>query len=146
MRMFLFDRTQFIYLGELSFAHGKMSTIVLSADGERRLGATVAVWQTQGVAATKDVVAGERQVLVEYMVQTRSSQFMSAVTDWALREQLIPMHVPDQMIGAWEKIIALPFTAHEQLLFLRALCRAPASDMKAWNGILDEALKATQKA
>jgi hypothetical protein len=142
-RIFLFDVLSFTYLGEMLCMNGKMSSFVLSAEGEKRLGADVVTWQTQGIPSMKDMVSGTRRVLVEYAVQPRSSQFMSAFTDWALHEQLLPLHIPDHVVHWWEKIVTLPFTSRERLLFLRALCRAPVADAKAWDHVLDTALAAS---
>lgn len=142
-RIFLFDALSSAYLGEMLCMNGKMSSLVLSAEGEKRLGEEVVKWQTQWISSMKDAVSGNRRVLVEYAIQPRSPQFMSAFTDWALRGQLLPLHIPDHVVHWWEKIVTLPFTPRERLLFLRALCRAPVADTKTWDDVLDKALAAT---
>lgn len=142
MPLLVFDASHAI-MGEIAFHQGALMHCLLSARGEEALGEQIREWQAQGISYLRDVHVARQRVMIEARVQPRSRECEKVMIAWFVAHGFVLIHVPSHVMSMWEKLTSLPFTPQERLLFLRALCRAPVSDMKTWNGILDEARAAT---
>lgn len=136
------------HLGELVTRDGSFVQMRLSQEGESRLGKTLAEWQTHGAPKRKDLLKvetdGVTQILAEEKILPRSPQFLSAVQDWARREDVLIVACDKNVLECWERMLKLPLSDHERYAMVYAASRLPAADIAQWMFALDEAAQAVK--
>lgn len=137
-----------VYLGELVTRDGSFMQMQLSQEGESRLGSMLAEWQTHGVPKRKDVIKigkdGFTQILAEERVLPRSERFLSAVWEWARREDILMVTCDERILECWERILKMPLSDQERYAMVYAASRLPAADIAQWIFALDEAAHAVK--
>ena len=125
-------------LGELWTEGGALSRVVLSEEGERAIGESVASWQTEGVPfchALSDVVYQES-------VSVRDPSFLEAVRQWsaAMRYQVLTLHA--DVFACWQLMAQLPLEPVQRYSMLLSLRMLDNEKRTEWMHALEEASRA----
>lgn len=143
----LFDKHH-AFLGEVATRDSAMVRVLLTAEGERQIGAHLGDWQTRGVPILREVLVTEPQkhstVYFQERVQVRDREFLHALRRWAEKHGMALVSVSPEALECWEKITRLPVEPRERFSMIVALRATTNGELDAWKHALQEASKAVE--
>ena len=138
--LLLFD-AKHNYLGEVSLTpEGSLQSIILSSRGDAEIGATVALWQTKGIAVEQYIGHKDSETGSFYVerIQPRQPGFKQAFRSWAEKTKIALVEVESQLVGFWEMLLRLSLTPSERFTYLLGVCRTPKNKLKEWEALLNQ--------
>jgi hypothetical protein len=141
--IFVFD-TERTLLAEVDLQDGALRQLVLTAAGEKTLGAHVSLWQTRGIPVAHTIEtttqdgAAETATYFQY-VQPRDRAFRSALEKWSMERGYCPVEVPDRLLSLWESLARMPLSRSERFAILLAIRLSAPETLAEWKSCLDEA-------
>lgn len=144
--IFVFD-TERTLLAEADVRDGALRQLVLTAAGERAIGAHVAHWQTRGVPVMQSIETtaadGAREIATYFQyVQPRDRAFRTAFEKWAMERGFCPIEIPDRLLSLWESLARMPLSRSERFAILLAIRLSAPETLAEWKSCLDEAEQA----
>ncbi|MEK7473866.1 MAG: hypothetical protein AAB668_04055 [Patescibacteria group bacterium] len=141
--MFVFD-TERTLLAEVDLQDGALRQVVLTAAGEKALGAHVSFWQTRGIPVAHSIETtsseGAHDIATYFQyVQPRDRAFRSALEKWSMERGYCPVEVPDRLLSLWESLARMPLSRSERFAILLAIRLSPPETLVEWKSCLDEA-------
>lgn len=130
------------FLGEVCAQQGRMERVMLTAEGERRLGAHVGDWQMRGVPALRHVtlpVNNSAPAFFQERIQIRQDGFLEAVRRWMEGHGMALVDVGMEALACWQRILRLPLEPRERFIVIVALRGAEGQEIGEWERALRRA-------
>lgn len=129
------------FLGELHFHEGAFKQAILSHIGEQLLGSHLARWTTRGIPLQRGFKPKHtkgNEVAYQEFIPARSHEALVALYQWFQDHQLLALDTDQVLLPFWEKLLRLPFTAHERVSLLLALRKTAKTSLAEWRTCFDE--------
>ena len=124
-------------LGEVLTRGGKLFRVMLTEEGEKEIGDTVALWQTQGVPFRR---AHETMAYQEH-ISVRDELFLEAIRQWASIMRLHLLTLEPDIFVCWQQMTSLPLEPVQRYSLLLALKSLGVEKLAEWKRALAEAEK-----
>lgn len=141
----LFDHAS-QFLGELTTQHGAGRHFLLTAEGERALGAHMTDWQTRGIPVSHHIGApddatqangrGGGEAFYVQRVPMRDAGFLSALRAWFESRGMGVVTICRECVECWETLVRLPLEPSERFAMILAMKDASPEELIEWRKAL----------